>query len=414
MTSRAPRNAAKNVATKQAVTTCDVLVIGGGLMGCAAAYELSKRGLSVVVSEKNASPGTETTARSGAIIRAHYGVPQLVSLSLEANRRYANFHKKTGHDIGWTNCGYAVLVDEADVRVLEANVSMHRKLGVNVELLAPSEIKKMATALRTHDAALACYEPDGGYANPSQTVNAFAQIATQNGADFRFDAPVVAAKKRGEDWQIQLSNGDIISTPQVVICTGNWSNKVGAMFGLDLPVTPVRAQIVVMERPNSFLGSFPVISDLINLAYFREDGGDGMWVGSSDMSDLCEQLPAPENYNEQADQSAVEAARHKTALRFEGFDASDEGGIERAFCGLYETTPDWQPIVDSFQNVHVAVGFSGHGFKLAPVVGEEIAARVAGDTSSTRSEWHIFDLARFAKNRHIKSEHVYQRAKFLR
>ena len=413
MTSRAPRNAAKNVATKQAVTTCDVLVIGGGLMGCATAYELSKRGLRVVVSEKNSAIGTETTARSGAIIRAHYGVPQLVSLSLEANRRYANFHKITGHDIGWTNCGYAVLVDEADVRVLKANVSMHRKLGVNVELLPPSEIKKMATALRTHDAALACYEPDGGYANPAQTVNAFAQIATQNGADFRFDAPVVAAKKSGADWKVSLSNGDTVSTPQVVICTGNWSRNVGQMFGLKLPVTPVRAQIVVMERPRTFFGSFPVISDLINLAYFREDGDWGMWVGSSDMSDLSEQLLAPEGFNEQADTSAIDAARHKTALRFEGFDANDSG-VERAFCGLYETTPDWQPIVDSFQNVHVAVGFSGHGFKLAPVVGEEIAARVAGDTSSTRSEWHIFDLARFAKNRHLKSEHVYQRAKFLR
>ncbi len=399
---------------KHNATTCDVLVIGGGLMGCAAAYELSKRGLRVVVSEKNSAPGTETTARSGAIIRAHYGVPQLVSLSLEANRRYANFHKTTGHDIGWTNCGYAVLVDEADVPTLEANVSMHRKLGVNVEILAPSEIRKMATALRTHDAALACYEPDGGYANPAQTVNAFAQMATKNGADFRFVAPVVAAKKSGANWQISLSSGDKISTPQVVICTGNWSNHVGQMFGLQLPVVPVRAQIVVMERPNNFLGSFPVISDLINLAYFREDGGDGMWVGSSDMSDLGEQLSAPEGFNEQADTSAIEAARHKTALRFEGFDASDEDGVQRAFCGLYETTPDWQPIVDSFGNVHIAVGFSGHGFKLAPVVGEEIAARVMDDTSSTRSEWDIFDLARFAENRHIKSEHVYQRAKFLR
>lgn len=383
-------------------------------MGCAAAYELSKRGLRVVVSEKNASPGTETTARSGAIIRAHYGVPQLVSLSLEANKRYANFQQTTGHDVGWTNCGYAVLVDKADVSTLEANTAMHKKLGVNVQLLPPCEIRKMATSLRTHDAALASYEPDGGYANPAKTVNAFAQMATQNGADFRFSTPVVSAQKVGDSWQVKLANGDVVSTPQVVICTGNWSRNVGVMFGLQLPVTPVRAQIIVMERPNNFLGSFPVISDLINLAYFREDGNSGMWVGSSDMSDLMEQIPIPEGFNEQADTSAIEAARKKTALRFEGFDAADKSGIERAFCGLYETTPDWQPIVDSFQNVHIAIGFSGHGFKLAPVVGEEIAARVAHNTSSTRCEWNIFDLARFAKNRHIKSEHVYQRAQFLR
>lgn len=396
------------------VTTCDVLVVGGGLMGCAAAYELSSRGLKTVLVERNAALGTETTARSGAIIRAHYGVPELVSLALEANTRYANFQNRTGHDVGWTNCGYAVLVDEADVRVLETNVAMHQSLGVNVQLLPPDEIREMATSLRTHDAALACYEPEGGYASPPMTVAAFSQMATENGADLRFDAPLVAAQRTAGSWQVSLRNGDTISAHQVVLCTGNWSNRVGQMFDLDLPVTPVRAQIVVMERPHNFLGSFPVISDLINLAYFREDGDDGMWVGSSDMCDLMERLPFPENYNEQADKPAIEAARGKTALRFEGFDKADKGGIQRAFCGLYETTPDWQPIIDSFDNVHVAVGFSGHGFKLAPVVGEEMAHRAMNHCSPFAKQTAIFDLARFEENCPIKSQHVYQRAKFLR
>lgn len=396
------------------VTTCDVLVVGGGLMGCATAYELSSRGLKTVLVERNAVPGTETTARSGAIIRAHYGVPQLVSLALEANKRYANFQKKTGQDVGWTNCGYAVLVDENDVRVLESNVAMHQKLGVNVQLLPPDEIKEMATALRTHDAALACYEPDGGYASPTMTVAALSHMAAEHGADLRFDAPLVAAKKTGGSWQVSLGSGDAIAANQIVLCTGNWSRQVGQLFGFDLPVTPVRAQIVVMERPNSFLGSFPIISDLINLAYFREDGQGGMWVGSSDMKDLGEQLRAPENYCEQADALAVQAARDKTALRFEGFDRSDKGGVQRAFCGLYETTPDWQPVIDSFENVHVAVGFSGHGFKLAPVVGEEMAHRAMKSDSPFATQTAIFDLARFKENRLIKSQHVYQRAKFLR
>jgi glycine/D-amino acid oxidase-like deaminating enzyme len=184
------------------------------------------------------------------------------------------------------------------------------------------------------------------------------------------------------------------------------------MFSLELPVVPVRAQIVVMERPFSFFGSFPIISDLINLAYFREDGVDGMWVGSSDMADLLEKLPAPEDFNEQADVSAIDDARRKTALRFNGFDGEDKGGVQRAFCGLYETTPDWQPIIDSFESVHVAVGFSGHGFKLAPVVGEEMAHRVLKTASPFDTK--IFELQRFAEERPIKSQHVYQRARFLR
>jgi glycine/D-amino acid oxidase-like deaminating enzyme len=177
------------------MTTCDVLVVGGGLMGCATARELSSRGANVVVAEKNPLPGSETTARSGAIIRAHYGVPELVVLALEANKRYADFQNDTGHDVGWTNCGYAVLVDEDDVRVLESNVAMHQSLGVNVELLPPEDIRDMATALRTHDAALACYEPDGGFASPALTVKALSQLAQEQGARFLFNAPVVSAEK---------------------------------------------------------------------------------------------------------------------------------------------------------------------------------------------------------------------------
>lgn len=392
------------------MSTADVLIIGGGLMGCATAYELSQRGLRVTLVERRDEPGRETTARSGAIIRAHYGVPELVVLALEANRRYADGDH--GLDFGFHQCGYAVLVDEDDTQVLLANIAMHRDLGVNVSLLQPHELQDMVPTLKTHDVASVAYEPEAGYADPLQTVRSYADAARRNGARFCFGSPVVAAQKTSGDWQVTLRNGDTISTPQIVLCTGNWSRGVGELFGLQLPVVPVRAQITVMQRPPQWSGSFPVISDLVNLAYFRVDGESGMWVGSSDMSDLQEALPAAENYNEAADAPAIAAACHKTALRFAGFDAGDKGDVQRAFCGLYETTPDWQPIIDSFDSVHVAVGFSGHGFKLAPVIGEEMAHRA----TSTRSPFDIsiFDLARFNEARPIKSRHVYQRARFLR
>jgi sarcosine oxidase subunit beta len=393
------------------MVTTDVLVVGGGLMGCATAYELSRRGLRVILVERREEPGRETTARSGAIIRAHYGVPELVALSLEANRRYIS-GGEDGLDFGFQQCGYAVLVDEDDRDVLLANMAMHCGLGVNVSLLQAHELKDMVPTLKTHDVSAVAYEPEGGYANPLQTVQAFAAAARRNGATLCFGAAVVGAQKLGGDWRVELQNGDTLSTAQVVLCTGNWSHGVGALFDLKLPVAPVRAQITVMQRPPQWQGSFPVISDLVNLAYFRTDGESGMWVGSSDMSDLLEALPAPEGFNEAADRQAIEAARHKTALRFEGFDTRTTDDVQRAFCGLYETTPDWQPIIDSFDNVHVAVGFSGHGFKLAPVIGEEMTHRVASTQSPFDTS--IFYLARFEEGRLIKSRHAYRRARFLR
>ena len=396
------------------MSQADVLVVGGGLMGCATAYHLAQAGAKVTLVERNAEPGRETTARSGAIIRAHYGVPELVALALEANRRYARFSDEVGLPCGFVPCGYSVLVDEDDVETLRANVAMHQALGVNVSLLAPDTLGVMVPGLKTHDAALAAWEPEGGYADPALTVQAFAARARALGADLRFGAPVTsAAPAVAGGWSVTVGNGDVVSAGQVILCTGNWSRPVGALFGLGLPVTPVRAQIVVLERPFSSQGPMPVVSDLINLAYFRADGADGMWVGSSDMADLQEALPRPEGYDESADPGAIDAARRKAALRFSGLDAGDKGGVQRAFCGLYETTPDWQPIMDSFGNgLHAAVGFSGHGFKLAPIVGEALAARALG--APFPFDLSLFRLARFAEGRAIKSSHTYRRARFLR
>jgi glycine/D-amino acid oxidase-like deaminating enzyme len=397
--------------------TCDTLVIGGGLMGCATALELAQRGHKVVVSERNSAPGLETTAKSGAIIRAHYGVPELVEMALEANKRFQNFGALFGGDAGFKECGYAVLVDEPDVATLQANIAMHRKLGVEVEALSGAELKTLAPAVKVEDVALVAYEKNAGYASPALTIKSLMESAVKRGVEFKFDAPVLAARAKGDGWKVELGDGTILVCGQVVICTGNWSQNAGRLFGLELPVTPMRAQIVVVERPQSFRGSFPVVSDLINLAYFRADGASGMWVGSSDSADLQDFQEIPRKnraitHNPEVDTKAIGDAKCKAALRFEGIDALDKGGVQRAFCGLYETTPDWQPIIDSFETVHVAVGFSGHGFKLATVIGEEMACRVEGEPSPFPTQ--IFDLSRFDEGRSISSKYQYQRAKFLR
>ena len=394
--------------------TADVLVVGGGLMGCATAYYLAWSGAKTTLVERRPLPGTETTARSGAIIRAHYGVPALVSLALEANRRYAQFEEEVGLPCGFVQAGYSVLVDAADAQNLRDITAMHQSLGVNARLLSPGELQEIVPAVKAEDAALAAFEPDGGFASPPLTVAAYAARAQDLGADMRCGVSVAAAAPEGSGWRVSLSSGEIISAGQVVLCTGNWSQPIGALFGLELPVTPTRAQIVVLERPASFEGVFPVVSDLINLAYFRADGANGMWVGSSDNADLQDYLPAPDGYDESVGAKAIADARRKAALRFNGMaEGADQGGVQRAFSGLYETTPDWQPVIDSFgETLHAAVGFSGHGFKLAPVVGEAMAARALKRPDPF--DISLFTASRFAADRPIRSSFPYQRAKFLR
>lgn len=395
-----------------ATLTTDVAVIGGGLMGAAATYTLSKRGITAIMIERNGAPGRETTARSGAIIRAHYGVPELAALANEANRRYLAFEDEVGLPCGYTRCGYTVLVDENDAAALTANVAMHKSLGVNVDLISADRAAELIPGLMTADVALAAHEPDGGFASPPQTVEAYATRAADLGARFVYGQPVVDAEAEGTAWRLALKGGDSVSASQVVVCTGNWSHHVGNLFGLDLPVRPVRAQIAVMERPEPMRGLMPVVSDLIRLAYFRMEGDDGLWAGSSDMADLNEYLPSPEGYDESAQEKTIDTARAKCAHRFLPMSGCSPNAL-RGFAGLYETTPDWQPIIDSpVSNLHLAVGFSGHGFKLAPVVGEILAGAVCN--LPARREARIFRLSRFADGTPITAKYSYSRAKFLR
>ncbi len=190
------------------------------------------------------------------------------------------------------------MVDAADEQNLRDITAMHQSLGVNASLLSPGEYQALVPAVKMNDIALAAYEPDGGYASPLMTIAAYTTQAGRFGANLRYDCAAVAAERDGLGWRVTFSDGEMVSASQVILCTGNWSRPVGALFGLDLPVTPVRAQIVVLERPASFSGVFPVVSDLINLAYFRADGENGMWVGSSDNADLKEALTQPDGYNE--------------------------------------------------------------------------------------------------------------------
>ena len=144
----------------------DILVIGGGLMGCSTAYHLACAGARVILAERRARPGQETTARSGAIIRAHYGVPALVALAREANKRFQRFDEEVGQPCGFVPCGYSVLVDTADEETLRAMVAMHQGLGVNVSLITPSELQTLVPAIKIDNTALVAYEPEGGLCQP--------------------------------------------------------------------------------------------------------------------------------------------------------------------------------------------------------------------------------------------------------
>ena len=157
-------------------TNFDVIVIGGGIMGCSSAYRIAQRGMKVAVIEK-AGLGNGSTGRSSAIIRQHYSNELTAKMAHHSLRVFQNFGDEVGGESGFTVAGFLVLTPEKDLEGLKANVALQQSVGIKTGLLSRDELAERWPYLEIGDLVAAAYEPESGYADPALTVNSFAQAA---------------------------------------------------------------------------------------------------------------------------------------------------------------------------------------------------------------------------------------------
>ena len=170
--------------------TFDVIIIGGGIMGCSSAFRLGQRGLKVAVLEKGGL-GNGSTGRSSAIIRQHYSNEITARMALHSLRVFQNFKDEVGGDSGFTEAGFLVLTPEKDLEGLKANVALQRSVGIQTDLLTHNDITERWPYLEAADLVAAAYEPESGYADPGLTVNSFAQAAKRNRVEYQLDTEVL-------------------------------------------------------------------------------------------------------------------------------------------------------------------------------------------------------------------------------
>jgi len=177
----------------------DVVIVGAGIMGCASAYHLAQRGLTVTVVEKG-SIGAGGTGRSSAIIRQHYSNELTARMALHSLRVFQHFDDAVGGECGFRQTGWVALASPQDRAGLEANIAMQQSFGIQTGLLSVGELGEMVPGLDTGDLSAVAYEPEGGCADPHLTVNAYADAARRHGARF-FNASFFkyVRKKAGRD-----------------------------------------------------------------------------------------------------------------------------------------------------------------------------------------------------------------------
>ena len=386
--------------------SANVVVIGGGVNGTSIAMHLSRMGAGKVVLVEKGNLAGGASGRSGAMVREHYLHPTLVKMAMEASDIFHNFGDAVGGDARFIETGRLLLFGERDADAARANVEMNRELGVNIQTLAPSEILEIVPQVNMDGIALGVYEPNSGYADPMATTYAYAEQARIHGAEILTGCAVTDIKVAGGRVVGVETEDGLIETDAVVAAIGPWVNKLAAPLGEFLPVTPIRVQMVHLRRPPTLESLNTNIIDYTTGAYFRVDAGYNTLVGGEDWDDLSE-VVNPDAFGLNADHDTITRFWDRAKLRFPDFGAATQRG---GYGSLYDMTPDGNPILDragTIEGLYWATGFSGHGFKLSPVVGRMVAELVLHGDSSDHSI-REFRASRFEEGDLLEAEYPYQ------
>ena len=386
--------------------TADIVVIGGGVNGTSVAMQLARMGAGRVALVEKGHLAGGASGRSGAMVREHYLHPTLVRMATESREIFENFRDAIGGEPRFVQGGRILMFSERDETAVRANVEMNRDLGVNIETLTPTEVAGMVPQANTEDIAIGTYEPDAGHADPVATTYAYADRARDYGAEIRTQTAVTGVVTAGGRIAGVETSSGMIETSTVVAVVGPWCHQLAATVGESLPVTPIRVQMVHLRRPPQLESLNTNIIDYTTGAYFRTYADHDTVIGGEALEHLTE-IANPDAFGLNADHDTITRFWDRAKLRFPDFDSAICRG---GYGSLYDMTPDGNPILDRSQTVeglYWAVGFSGHGFKLSPVVGRMMAELVLHGESSDHPI-RQFRATRFAEGDLLGAEYPYE------
>lgn len=378
----------------------DAIVIGAGVQGASLAFHLARRGVKALVLERH-FVAAGATGRSSGLVRMHYDVPQDTQLAWQSFQYFRDWKNRVGGECGFTRTGFLQLVAPSDVHLLKANVAVHRSLGVPVELIDAAAVRKLAPSFFTEDIELAAYEPESGYAMPSDTAASFLNAARALGARLVQDCPVTGISVRAGKVRGVTTPGGEHSAPIVVNAAGPWAASLNRMVGLEVPLDTWRHDTMFVRRPADFGPAHLTVIDAANEMYFRPEG-DLTLVGLEDGNPLGE---SPDTDTDHARPGFVERGIERLSRRIPSI---ENGSLHSAHGGYDGITPDQHPLLGAAgpEGYYLDCGFSGTGFKTAPAVGLCMSELIL-DGASKAVDLSIYSPDRFARGRLIKGEHNY-------
>ena len=337
------------------------VVLGGGIMGVCIAYELAAAGVTDVVLVERDTLGSGSSAKPLGGVRATFSDPGNIVLGRRSLDTFERMEREWGEDIGLRQVGYLFLCrTEAELAAVEASARVQNSLGCDSRIVSPREAAEINPFLAPDALVGASFSPRDGYAQPSKVVGAYARAATRLGVRILEHTEVVGLEADAGGVDVCTQRG-VIRADSIVIAAGAWSDRLGQMLGVNLPIEAVRRQIGFTPQRATPHPTVPFTLDLSTTMYFHNHR-NGMLLGISNPEDPGFQRSFSYNWVCEFDRAAEVIAPELA-----------HQPLEAGWAGLYENTPDHNAMIGRdarLPQVFYATGFSGHGFLQGPAVGE--------------------------------------------
>jgi FAD-dependent oxidoreductase domain-containing protein 1 len=360
----------------------DVAIIGGGVIGCAAAYFLGTGGVQrVCVIEPDSTYAKAATPVATGGCRRLFSLPENIRMS-----QFSIEFLKSWPDVQWRERGYLFVVGADHADVLEGNCRIQESLGVKVELMDRGAIAARYPWMRTDDLALGVLSPEDGWLDPNSVLQGFRKKAQALGVRFLADRVVDVYTSGTVVTELELASGTRVRPNAVINAAGCWAPSIAKLAGMDLPVNPMRRFEHYVEIAGD-LPPMPLIKDPERLVIRPEGKGYSVGLVRSD---------EPRGFNVDVDHAWFESVVWPAcANRIPAFEALK---LKREWAGLYdECELDGNMILGNWpgrlENFYVACGFSGHGLMHAPAVGRALSELIV------KGRYETIDLSRMGYGR---------------
>ncbi len=378
------------------VGSTEIAVVGGGIVGGSIAWQLASRGVGNVTLYEKSVIAAGASGRTGALLRRHYTNEPEARLAQLGWQTYRDWENVVGGACGFIPWPVIVTVatrgdNAGNIDLMRTNVAMQNRLGIDSRLISADELQQLQPHTFVGDVDVVSYEPDSGYVDSIQATTSMIEAARNAGVTVREGVEVTQIHQSGGR-VTGISTNEGNAPADIVVCAaGPWSTGILETAGIEIPVSTIRVQIIIAQRPIELIEPHFIYLDTVAGIFSRPWGPGRSLIGvaGGDQHDTVDPNTA-DLFNDHAyPAKAIEAMSKRIP-------AMKNSRYLHGHAGLYDMTPDAHPIIGEagIEGLYLAAGFSGAGFKKGPAVGITLAELIA-DGKARSVDLAPFSLTRF-------------------